>query len=98
MNRTSLYGECEPRSSDRDIPFCKGSLAIGDSSLTEIVRCQLNRHAVPGYYSYKVLSHLPSNMSYDLVAILELYTKLSPREGLNHCSGQFDYFLVGRHI
>ena len=52
-------------------------LAIGDSALTEIVRGQLDRNAVTGYDSDKMLPHLTGNMSYNLVAVLELNLKLS---------------------
>jgi hypothetical protein len=52
--------------------------AIGDSALRKIVGGQLNRHAVAGYDADKMLPHFTSDMSYDLMAVLEFYTKLSP--------------------
>jgi hypothetical protein len=44
-----------------------------------------------------MLSHFAGDVSYNLMAVLELYTKLSPREGLRDCSREFDYFLIGGH-
>jgi hypothetical protein len=82
------------------MPFCEGSglaSAIGDSALTEIVRCQLNRHAVTWYDSDKVLPHLASDMSYNLMAVFKFYSKLSTREGLDDSPCQFDYFFTRCH-
>lgn len=79
---------------------CHGKVlrfAIGDSSLSKIIRSQLNRHAVARYDPDKMFPHLPSDMSYDSMAILELYNKLSPWKGLNDCSRKFDHFLVIGH-
>jgi hypothetical protein len=73
------------------------TFAIGDSSLTEIVRGQLDRHAVTRYDANKMFPHLPCNMSYNLVAVFKFYSKLSTRKGLYDCSGQFDYFFTRRH-
>jgi hypothetical protein len=43
-----------------------------------------------------MLSHPPSDMSYDLMAILKLYPELSSGQGFHHCSGQFnDFFIFG---
>ncbi|GEM_PF-2750446 len=56
--------------------------AIGDSALTKIVRCQLDRNAVSGDDSDKMFPHLSGDVSYDLMAVLELDSKLSSRKGL----------------
>jgi hypothetical protein len=60
------------------------TFAIGDSALRKIVRGQLDRHAVAWYDPDEVLPHLPCDMSYNFMAVLEFYAKLSPREGLNN--------------
>jgi len=44
-----------------------------------------------------MLPHLPGDMSYNLMAVFEFYTKLSPWKGLDDCSGEFDYFLISSH-
>lgn len=59
------------------------TFAVGDSALRKIVRGQLDRNAVAGYDSDKMLPHLAGNVSYNLVTILEFYTKLSPWKGLD---------------
>jgi hypothetical protein len=82
----------------RRVTLCSNlSFAIGDSSLSKIIRGQLDRNAVTGDDSDEVLPHLSGNVSYYLMAVLEFYTKLSPGKGLDNCSGEFDYFLVGGH-
>jgi len=73
------------------------TFAIGDSSLSKIVRGQLDRNAVARDYPDEVLPHLAGDVSYNLVAVLEFYTKLSPRKGLDDGSCELDYFLVGGH-
>lgn len=72
-------------------------LAIRYSALTEIVRRQLYRNAISGYDADKVLPHLTGDVSYDLMAIFEFYTKLSPRKGLYYSSRKLDYFLICGH-
>lgn len=71
--------------------------AVGDSALRKIVRGQLDRNAIPGHDADKMLPHLAGDMSYNFMAVLEFYTKLSPGKGLDNCSSEFDYFLVGCH-
>lgn len=71
--------------------------AVRNPTLREIVRCQFYGNAVTGDDADKMLPHLAGNMSYDLMAVLEFDAKLSPGEGLNDSSRQFDYFLVGSH-
>ena len=73
------------------------TFAIGDSALSKIVRGQLDRNAVTGDNPDKMLPHLSGDVSYDLMAVLEFYTELSPWKGLDNCSGEFDYFLIGCH-
>lgn len=73
------------------------SFAIGDSSLRKIVRGQLDRNAVPGYYADKMFPHLTGDMSYNFMAVLKFYSKLSPRKGLDNGAREFDYFLVSCH-
>ena len=41
--------------------------------------------------------HLASDVSYDFMAVLEFYTKLSPRKGLDNCPSELDYFLINCH-
>jgi len=60
--------------------------AIGDSALRKIVRGQLDRHAVTGDDTYEVFTHFAGNVSYDLMAVFELDSKLSTREGLYYCA------------
>jgi hypothetical protein len=72
-------------------------LAVRNPTLRKIVRRQLYGHAVTGDETDEVLPHLAGDVSYDLMAILEFYLELSPGEGLNDCSGEFDYFLVNGH-
>ena len=73
------------------------TFAIGDSALRKIVRGQLDRNAVAGDDADKMLPHLACNMSYNFMAVFKFYAKLSPWKGLDNCSGEFDYFLVGCH-
>ncbi len=54
------------------------AFAVRNSALTEIVRSQFYSNAITGYNADKMLPHLPSNMSYNLMAVLEFNTKLSP--------------------
>ncbi len=75
----AVYTNFELSRQARGALFCEGSgFAIGDSALRKIVRGQLNRHAVARYDSDKMLPHLAGNMSYYLMAVLKLYTELSP--------------------
>jgi len=60
--------------------------AVGDSALRKIVRGQLDRHAIPGYKANEMFPHLAGDMSYNLVAIFELHTKLRTREGFDNSS------------
>jgi len=71
--------------------------AIGDSTLTKIVRSQLDRNAVTRHDSDKMLPHLACDVSYNLMAVFKLYSKLSPREGLDDYTRQFDYFFTSSH-
>lgn len=73
------------------------TLAIGDSSLRKIVRGQLDRNAVSGDNSDKMFPHLAGDMSYNFMAVLEFYAKLSPWKGLNNRTRQLDYFFIGCH-
>jgi hypothetical protein len=61
------------------------TFAIGDSALSKIVRGQLDRNAVSGYDSDKMFPHLTGDVSYNLMAVLEFYAKLSPWKGLDNC-------------
>ena len=63
--------------------ICPLGHAIGDSTLTKIVRRQLDRNAVSWNDSDKMFPHLPGDVSYDLMAIFEFDTKLSAWKGLN---------------
>jgi hypothetical protein len=71
--------------------------AIGDSSLSKIVRGQLNRYAITWYDADIMFPHLTCDVSYYLMAVLKLDSKLSTREGLNHCPRQLDDFLICNH-
>ena len=53
-------------------------LAIGDSSLSQIIRGQLNRYAITGNDSNIVFSHPSGNMSYNLMAVFKFDLELSP--------------------
>jgi hypothetical protein len=80
------------------VPFYKGSrLAVRDSALTQVVRRQLNRNAVPWHEANEVLSHLTGDVSYNLMTILEFDTELSPWKGLKYGSRKLDYFLIFGH-
>ena len=73
------------------------TFAIRDSALRKIVRCQLYRNAVPWYDSDVVLPHLTGDVSYDLMAILELYLELCSRQGFYDRTCKLYYFLVFGH-
>lgn len=104
--RTNLFDACTHFHADHCSFAANDSLlnwklltfAIGDSALRKIVRGQLDRNAVSGDDSNEVLPHLTGYMSYNLVAILEFHSKLSPWKGLDNRSSELDYFLVGCHI
>ena len=55
---------------------CKLTLAIGDSALGKIIRGQLNRHAVSGYDSYVVFTHLTGDVGYNDMAVFKLNFEL----------------------
>jgi len=82
---------------DTLLKFDKLSLAVRNSALTKIVRCQFYGNAITGYDSDKMLPHLAGDMSYNLMSVFKLYSKLSTREGLDDCSRQFDYFFTCGH-
>lgn len=71
--------------------------AIGDSSLSQIVRGQLNRYAVARYNSDEMLPHLPGDVSYNLMAVFKFDSKLSTRQGLNDGARKLDDFLINCH-
>ena len=75
----------------------KLTFAVRDSALRKIVRGQLDRNAVAGDNSDKMLPHLTCDMSYDFMAIFELYPELCPWQCFDDGSRQLDYFLVGCH-
>ncbi len=41
--------------------------------------------------------HLTSDVSYNLMAVFKLNSKLSTREGLGDDTSQFDYFFTSSH-
>lgn len=73
------------------------TLAVRYSTLTQVVRCQFYRNAVAGDDSDKMFPHLASNMSYNLMSVFKLYSKLSPWEGLDYNACEFDYFFTSSH-
>lgn len=73
------------------------AFAVRNSALTEIIRSQFYGNAIAGHDSDKMLPHLASNMSYNSMAVFEFYTKLSPWEGLDDYTRQFDYFFTSSH-
>ena len=72
-------------------------LAVRNPTLRKIVRRQLYGNAVAGHNSDKMLPHFAGDVSYNLMAVLEFYPELRTRQGLNNCSGELDYFLIGCH-
>jgi hypothetical protein len=44
-----------------------------------------------------MLPHLTGDVSYDLMAVLEFYTELSPGQRFDDGTRQLDYFLIGSH-
>ncbi len=73
------------------------TLAVRNPTLRKIVRRQFYCNAVTGYDSDEVLPHLTGNVSYNLMAVFEFYSKLSPRKGLDYGARELDYFLVNCH-
>lgn len=73
------------------------TLAVGDSALRKIVRGQLDRNAVSGDDSDEVFPHLTGDVSYNFMAVFELYPELRPRQGFDDCARQLDNFLIGCH-
>lgn len=71
--------------------------AIGDSSLRKIVRGQLDRYAVAGYDSDKVLPHLACDVSYYFMAIFELDSELCARQSFFDRARKLYNFLVFCH-
>ena len=71
--------------------------AVGYPTLRKIVRRQFNRHAVPWHDADEMLSHLPGDVSYDLMAVLEFYTKLSARKGLYYRARKLNDFFTPGH-
>ena len=71
--------------------------AVGDSALRKIVRCQLNLYAVTWHEADIVLSHLAGDVSYYLVAVLKLDSKLCAWQCFDNNTSQFDDLLVPRH-
>jgi hypothetical protein len=59
------------------------ALAVSDAAFRKIVRRKLHCHAVTWDYSDEMLPHLPGNMSYNLMSVFKLYSKLSPWKGLD---------------
>jgi len=72
-------------------------LAVRNPTLRKIVRRQFYGNAVPWHDADEVLTHFAGDVSYNLMAVLEFYPKLSPWKGLDDCSCELDYFLVGCH-
>lgn len=73
------------------------TLAVRNSTLTQIVRCQLYGHAISGDDTDEMLPHLAGDMSYNLMPVFKLYSKLSPGEGLDDYTRQLDYFFTRGH-
>ena len=71
--------------------------AVRDSALRKIVRCQLNRNAVPRHDADEMLSHLTGDVSYDLMAVLKFDSKLSTRQGLNYRARKLNDFFTPGH-
>jgi len=55
------------------------AFAVRYPTLREIVRSQFYRNAVSWYESDVMFPHLTGDVSYNLMAILEFDTELSPR-------------------
>lgn len=72
-------------------------LAVRNPTLRKIVRRQLYSNAVAGDNTDEVLPHLTGNVSYNLMAVFKLYSKLSPWKGLDDSAVELDYFLVNCH-
>jgi len=93
----SLLRESCGSRTQRDSLLILLRFAIGDSALRKVVRGQLNRHAITRYDTNKMFTHLPSDMSYYLVAVFKLDFKLSTRKRLNNCARKLDNFFINCH-
>jgi hypothetical protein len=73
------------------------AFAVRDSALSKIVRGQLNSNAIPWHQTNEMFPHLASDVSYNLMAVLEFHPELSPGKRFDDCSRQLDYFFIRRH-
>jgi hypothetical protein len=75
----------------------KLTFAIRNPTLRKIVRRQLYSNAVTRYDSDEMFPHLTGDMSYNFMAVLELYAELGSGQCFDDCTRQLDYFLIGCH-
>jgi hypothetical protein len=82
------------------VPFFVVTLvfAVSYSTLCEIIRGQLNCHAIAWHDLDKVLAHLTSHVGYYFVSVFKLDPELSTGQHLNDDPTQLNDLLVTRHI
>jgi hypothetical protein len=73
------------------------TFAIRNPTLRKIVRRQLYGNAITGDNSDKMFPHLTGDVSYNFMAVFELYPKLGSRQSFDDGTRQLDYFLIGCH-
>jgi hypothetical protein len=71
--------------------------AVSYPTLRQIVRCQFYLNAVSGHQADVVFPHASGDMSYDLMAVFKLYSKLGARQRLYDGTRQLDDLFILRH-
>ena len=72
------------------------TFSIDDTTTLKVVRRNFDHNTVTRHNPDEVLSHFASNVSHNLMAILQLDAELSVRESLDHVTFNLDCFFL-RH-
>src|SRR6476619_712059 len=69
--------------------------AIGNPTLGQIIRGQLDEHLVAGQHANPVLAHLAGGVAEDFVAVLELHAEHGVGQQLDHLPAHLEEFFLG---
>jgi hypothetical protein len=66
--------------------------AIGDATLGQVIRGQLDQNLVADQYADAILAHLSSGVAEDFMIILELHAEHGVGQQLHHLPAHFEQF------
>src|SRR5688572_31214980 len=91
-SRSSRRGLAEARTSRMALPLLE---SIGDATLGQIVRRELDQHFVADEHADAVLAHLARGVAENLMVILQLHAEHRIGQQLDHRAPHFEKFFLG---